>query len=123
MTVDTFQAVNFSARDERALMLAAHDQTPHQQRQPINTPERRPCPNSAAPGCYVPRAMVFLLQLSRLGLFLVLVHSLIAVCIGIGMAIGGSFAYAAILVLPGLLIAWLSSRGVRATTRSIRRRV
>jgi hypothetical protein len=88
----------------------------------INTPERRPCPNTAAPGCYDPAVMGFLLQLSRLGLFLVLVHSLIAVCIGIGMAIGGSLAYALILVLPGLFIAWLSSRGVRATTRAIRRR-
>jgi hypothetical protein len=64
----------------------------------------------------------FFLQLLRLGLFLVLVHSLIAVFFGIGMAIAASWGYAVILIVPGLLIAWPTARGLQATDKAIQRR-
>jgi membrane protein implicated in regulation of membrane protease activity len=66
--------------------------------------------------------MMFLLQLARLGLFLALVHSLIAAAIGVMLAATANWGYALILIMPGLAIAALSSWGIRTTTRAIRQR-
>jgi hypothetical protein len=63
-----------------------------------------------------------LLQLARLGLFLALVHSLIAVLIGVLLVIARNWAYAILLLVSGLAIAVLSSWGISAVTRAIWRR-